>query len=442
MSTAITEKQVVQIWQEILQYRAALKTKTDESIAVIYPGRRNDDRGADFKDAIIATAQGQLKGDIEIHVKASDWWLHHHHQDPSYNRVILHVVYQNDTANSIMRENGLKVPTLALEDYVENSNNTNLSSSIPCRNFGYRNNIGSITGSLEKAGETRFFTRVAHFREVLTKERAGQTLYQAIMTALGYSKNKAAMAELASRMPLENLETDKSNSDNEYLAQCQARLMGVAGLLPSQRNGQYHEINHSDDWEVKLENLRADSGITSVMSVKDWNFFKVRPGNHPVRRIAAISHLLLRYRKTSLLVGLGEKLKEVINTGESSVLEKGLIVTPDEYWGCYMDFGIPALGIAPALLGKERAADIVINVLLPFVYARGEYNEKALDIYRDYRASEENTLIKHMRQQLGIGRYLADTACRQQGLIHIYQTCCSEGKCRECPFNNSMGYLK
>lgn len=147
MSTAITEKQVVQIWQEILQYRAALKTKTDESIAVIYPGRRNDDRGADFKDAIIATAQGQLKGDIEIHVKASDWWLHHHHQDPSYNRVILHVVYQNDTANSIMRENGLKVPTLALEDYVENSNNTNLSSSIPCRNFGYRNNIGSITGS-------------------------------------------------------------------------------------------------------------------------------------------------------------------------------------------------------------------------------------------------------------------------------------------------------
>ena len=179
------------------------------------------------------------------------------------------------------------------------------------------------------------------------------------------------------------------------------------------------------------------------MSTKDWHFFKVRPGNHPVRRIAAMSHLLLRYRQKGLLAGLEDRLKEV--TADSGVrsLEQALLVAPDSYWGCYLDFGIPAGGAAPALLGKERAADIIVNVLLPFAFARGpaEQGEKVLNIYRGYRAPAENTLVKHMRQQLGIRTYLIDTARRQQGLIHIYQTLCLEGSCNKCPLSNTLGLI-
>ena len=85
---------------------------------IIYPGRINDDRGADLRDAVIATRQGLIKGDVEIHVKSSGWRAHRHYQDPRYNRVILHVVFWCDTRAVTNLQNGEKVLTLALHKYV------------------------------------------------------------------------------------------------------------------------------------------------------------------------------------------------------------------------------------------------------------------------------------------------------------------------------------
>jgi hypothetical protein len=436
VASIFTEKQVVGIWQDSLQGRADLKTIDDEPVRVIYPGRRNDDRGADFKDAIIATSQRQSKGDIEIHVKTSDWRSHRHHLNPAYNRVILHVVYQHDTRQTITLENGFTVPTLALRGYIGNDNDTCPPSPIPCRGIGYSGDAGLIGDLLDEAGEARFLARLVSYRQMILQLEAGQALYQAIMTALGYSKNKETMAELSRLMPLAKVEASASEgiSDAAYLARCQAGLLGAAGLLPSQRAGQYSGDRFSEDWEERLENIWAALGKPKSMSAEDWHFFKIRPGNYPPRRIAAMSCLLLRYRHLGLLAGLEEKTKQVLEDNDGNALEEGLLVTADEFRGYYSDFSTPSSDIAPALLGKERAADIVINVLLPFFYARrmAADGEKALNIYREYRASAENTLVKHMRQQLGITRGLVNTARRQQGLIHIYQSFCLEGKCGQC----------
>ena len=439
MPTAITEKQVLQIWQDSLQGRDDLLTEENESVRIIYPGRRNDDRGADFKDAVIATGCTQLKGDIEIHVKASSWRAHGHHKDPSYNRVILHVVYRNDSEKETLLQNGARAPTLALHGYIKADDHPAIPPVIPCRNVIFHGNTGFIGGILDAAGEQRFLARAVLFKETIAQGGAGQALYQGIMTALGYSKNKRQMQELAGRMPLTKLETAAviEMPDNEYLAQCQSLLMGAAGLLPSQRGSSYPFDGYSDNWEVELENIWAKSGERSRISVADWRFFKVRPGNHPVRRLAAMSHLLLRYRKKGLLAGLEEKLTESGNGNTSRSLEQALMVAPDLYWGCYLDFRVPARGAAPALIGSGRAADMVINVLLPFAYATGPVNrsKRALNIYRNYGAPEENALVEHMRRQLGASRAFNDGALRQQGLIHIYKTRCSEGRCGECPLN-------
>lgn len=88
----ISESQVVRIWQRLLLDRTKLATEKGEPIKIIYPGRTNDDRGADFRDAVIALNGRIIKGDIEVHVKSSDWRSHRHHRDPAYNRVILQVV--------------------------------------------------------------------------------------------------------------------------------------------------------------------------------------------------------------------------------------------------------------------------------------------------------------------------------------------------------------
>ena len=246
-------------------------------------------------------------------------------------------------------------------------------------------------------------------------------------------------------MPLKKLETTPDEMpDNEYLARCQALLIGMSGLLPSQRGGGYPAGEHIDDWEVKLENIWANSDERATMSAADWCFFKVRPGNHPVRRLAAMSYLLLRYRGKGLLAGLEEKLKEAADDNGSPFLEQALLAAPDSYWSDYLDFGVPVRGAAPALLGSDRAADIVINVLLPFTYTTGpaEQSEKAILIYRHYGTPAENALVNHMRTQLGISKPFIANARRQQGLIHIYKTLCSEGRCDACQINMGRAHYR
>ena len=177
------------------------------------------------------------------------------------------------------------------------------------------------------------------------------------------------------------------------------------------------------------------------MSEDDWHLFKVRPSNFPTRRIAAMSYLLLRYREKGILEELVNKLGEApVDTGYNG-LEKALRVTTDGYWANHLDFGLPSRMSIPALLGEGRAADIVVNVLLPFaaawgrLTARPELARKALDLYRHYPKLAVNTVERHMRNQLGISRYLVNSAQRQQGLIHIYKTLCSQGKCHDCPIS-------
>ena len=87
----ISEEQIALGWQRLLGKK--LTTEESEQLKVIYPGRVNGDNGPDFRDAVIIVNESNLvKGDVEIHVKSSDWYSHGHHRDPEYNRVILHVV--------------------------------------------------------------------------------------------------------------------------------------------------------------------------------------------------------------------------------------------------------------------------------------------------------------------------------------------------------------
>lgn len=454
LAGAFPESQVVAIWQNRLVGRTDLVTEEGEPIKIIYPGRINDDRGADLLDAVITTRQGLRRGDIEVHVKSSSWWAHRHHRDPSYNRVILHVVFWCDAKEATTLQNGQKVPTLALHKYIENQTDQSTSCvyssanwPMPCRNAINRWNTGVMGELLDTAGEERFLAKAANFQTALTGTEASQSLYQGIMGALGYTKNKYPLLELAHLMPLHRLESVASGktSDAECLACQQALLLGTAGLLPSQRSNGYMTYKRDDEWVEKLERLWTSSYQTEIMSEDDWHLFKVRPSNFPTRRIAAMSYLLLRYRGKGMLEELVHKL------GEASVdmgyhgLERALRVTTEGYWAHHLDLGLPSRMSTPALLGGGRAADIVINVLLPFAVAWARFTTqpelaiKAFDLYRHYPKLAVNTVERHMRNQLGISRYLVNSAQRQQGLIHIYKTLCSQGNCHHCPIGGAAG---
>ncbi len=450
MAVTFPESRVVEIWRDRLPGRTDLVTEDGEPVRIVYPGRLNGDRGADYRDAVIATRRGLLRGDVEIHVKTSSWWAHRHHHDPVYNRVVLHVVFWHDVDRAVILQNGRKVPTLALHKFIGVLSDGSTvpaevprTCTMPCRD-AVRRWDKDLTGEiLDKAGERRFFSKVADFQKELNRMGAGQSLYRGIMGALGYSKNKLQMVELAERMPLHKLEAATSGEipDAECLVLCQARLVGMAGLLPSQHTGTYHAAHYADNWVAGLERVWAGCRETVTMSEDEWQFFKVRPGNLPTRRIAAMCYLLLRYRREGLLNGLLGRLDEAAVEAGFREIERALLVTAGSHRGVGADSGLLGGSGFPALLGGGRAADIVVNVILPFTVvwglanARPELAGKALEIYRHYPRLTENALERHMVNQLGIGRYMVSTARRQQGLLHIYKTLCSQGRCCECPLS-------
>lgn len=92
-----------------------LKTVQNESITIIKTGDYLELAGPDFFNALIVIGDQKWAGNIEIHLKSSDWYLHNHEKDPAYENVILHIVWENDTP--IFRQNNTEIPVLVLKDY-------------------------------------------------------------------------------------------------------------------------------------------------------------------------------------------------------------------------------------------------------------------------------------------------------------------------------------
>ena len=139
MPGTFSESRIVKIWRDSLPGRTDLLTEEGDPVRIVYPGRLNGDRGADYRDAVIETGRGLLRGDVEVHVKSSGWREHRHHQDPVYNRVVLHVVFWHDAVEDATLQNGKKIPTLALHRYIDDNDRgltgpvvSRLNYRLPC----------------------------------------------------------------------------------------------------------------------------------------------------------------------------------------------------------------------------------------------------------------------------------------------------------------------
>lgn len=427
------ESTVVDIWRQHLIGRTDLETEDGKPIRIIYPGMVSNDRGADFVDAVIHFGGKQQRGNVEIHVNSSGWWEHGHHIDPAYNGIMLHVVYRQDREKLIRLQNGNVIPTLVLEGYLAGRIDRRVRCSrhdmirtLPCKNIAHQQSSSILSDILNISGEARFFTKVAFFRDEISRNGSEQALYTGIMESLGYTKNKRPMGNLARLLPLARLHEvfgDHKNRIN-YLDCIQALLLGTAGFLPSQKSGETMTLKPPNIHLNKLEILWDSLEETPKMDVNDWQFYMVRPANHPTRRLIAMSWLLHRYRENGLLAGLLNSL-----CSDYRSIEKSLYVPA-------AGFGEPS-----ALLGRSRAADIILNILLPLAFARAELDSNSesgrqiLDIYRQYPRLAAHSVEKHMCRQFGIDRGRVNSARQQQGLIHIYRTLCSRGECGICPLN-------
>ena len=425
----VDERLLVRIWSRQLISAESLFTGSGERVQVIYPGKENRDSGPDFLGAVIATeGSGLLVGDIELHLKASDWRGHGHGRDPGYNRLILHLVWDGEAP--VVLQNGRTVPTLSLRRCLVGSleevrywASLDTAPAEPWHDALCRLGDDEMGRLLDEAGDERFRLKAGRFAAGMAVEPPAQVLYQGIMAALGYTRNKEPFQELARRLPLAVLESVcRDKGYQERVTILRALLLGMAGLLP-------------DDGEKGL--VWRCLGDREPLSLSRWHLFRVRPENHPARRLTGAAHLLARFGDEGLVEGVLRLVGE--SRSDIGRLEAGFMVGGEGYRS-------PG---RRALIGQDRAREIVVNIALPFAFAWAEANSEAslagaaLWLYRIYPKSGENEITRGLTRLLGSkASGLVDSARRQQGLLHLDKTFCRQRRCDICPVNEELSSAK
>lgn len=437
----ISEKTVALIWQQ--QFVSGLKTVEGETVEVRYPGRRASGGGCDFSDAVFYCDSRQVFGNVEVHVKSSYWYRHGHHKDPNYDHVKLHVVMWNDHSGSTLLHNGESIPVLALFAFLTaplvEEDNTSVTGKKAgmffCSEVKRYSSREGLIDVLDRAGEKRFMLKMnAFYRELAGGQGTEHVLVRHIARALGYMNNIVPFEKL-SLILLSEMFTEYLCLD---ILSLQAMIVGTAGLLPSQRT-EIHKRGCDDHilYIKTLEGIWRSLGHVSTMNDQEWRLFNLRPQNHPVRRQIALACLIAKYRDTGITDNFIKLVRCTEDERLSMELRKALQVESGGYWTDHADFGI-ALKHDAALLGRERAGEIAVNVVLPFIavwsglHHDTRMQQKTLNVYKHFPHLEDNYITRHMKEQLFCGTEAALNAARQQGLIHIYRKYCRHRDCAEC----------
>ena len=445
---SVDEKFVSRVWDSGRFSEDTLRAKDGRKIEVICRGQMNDDSGADFHNAEIRVDGLLQKGDVEIHVKNSHWRAHRHSANPRYNNTILHVAMWDDCINLLTRkQNGEHIPTLVLYDYLDSPIGklwkiieNNQEEPDLCRKKAKMMTPDAIGAVLDRAGMDRFLQRAGVFQECLGEKSADQLLYEGMMEALGYSKNKEPFLELARKASLEIL----AGRPPEEI---QAVLYGVSGLMPTQ-NVEFDE--ETKKYVSRIETLWkafAPQFKGKQMLTEQWEFSGIRPENFPARRIAGMSYILSSCGNSSFLAmflsafnGNLHKASEV-----SRNLRDMLILRVSGYWTRHYTFNGKQHKEAPFLLGRNRAADMAVNVILPMVLAhscQSELKKAATAVYVNHGKLQANWITEYAANRIFRDkkerRSVINSAMRQQGLIHLYKNFCAVRNCENCLLAENM----
>ena len=393
----ITEKQLARLWERRAARHHAFHTEAGARIRVLYPGRPGVTAGPDFRDALLMVeGQGLVQGDVEVHLRQRDWQSHGHHNDPNYNGVVLHVALQSEPEPSRTDAGGAP-PVVNLHalltDPPDTDNNretvrNQLWQSLAPHGYRRPESPEQMTALLNRAGDERFLSHSKRCQMLMSAQSPEQTLWESICDALGYRHNRHPFLMLATAGPY--------------------TLLSHAALLLPEPQRESTLIQ----WLLRLagfENGPVPSGLGPPLDPKQWRLFRVRPPNHPHRRILGAAALVARFAGAGLIAGM----QSASAPGDPKILAQTLTVTSRDD--------------QPAPIGSTRARDIAVNVALPFLHGYSTLSgahgnaEKMLELYRRYGPLSDNEITRELAaalQQPGWKR-IANNARRQQGLIHL-----------------------
>ncbi len=401
-----------------------LRTTSGEPVIIHRFGTLNTDGGPDFLNARISISGTEWAGNVEMHLKSSDWNRHGHDKDAAYKNVILHVVFEED--EPIYRNKDEKIPCLELKNKIDPRLQTQYlffihnEKRIPCE--GATSSVARFTWRLwlERLAIERLEEKIIPIEQELerTNNDREEVFYRFLARSFGMKTNKEPFEHLARSLPLKVLSKHRGN-----LFQVEALLFGQSGLL---------ERDFEDEYPNSLKKeytfLRKKFGLNPIHSV-EWKFLRMRPANFPTVRIAQFAQLI---HKTQRIFG------RLLWVNDAKQLEDLFRVGVSEYWKTHYVFDKFSKK-REKNLGMSAIQLITINTLAPFLFQYGKEKKEQAFVDRglkllEYTPAERNRIIS-MWNELGVE---ADNAFQTQALLHLKHQYCDKQKCLNCKIGHAI----
>ncbi|MCR4964925.1 MAG: DUF2851 family protein [Bacteroidales bacterium] len=410
------------VWQYQLFDTEELYTTAGERLTIISPGRLNRDAGPDFKGAVVRIGNLTWAGDVEIHIRSSDWYRHKHQQDEKYMMVALHVVYEHD--REVERMPGELFPTLSLEGRIFNGLYDQyllLTGGLelqPCSSFLDNISPMVIRGQLDTMLLERMLRKQNAIRETVTHCHGDwqEALYRHLAIGFGLKTNADAFELTAKSLPYKVVKRHA-----ESALQVQSLVFGQAGMLG---------VAEGDDYYLRLKSeydyLRYKYQLTPI-EMHHWNLLRLRPQNFPCVRLSQFAEVLH---------SIPDLWGELTRNSSMDYWWKRFSVSADDYWSFHYHFNKKTEPHATAV-GEMTISLLFINVMVPILFA-----------YHKFRGEDElleetlNMLEAIPFEQNRITRGLADFphqhAADSQALLELYNNYCKPRRCLECAIGDCI----
>jgi hypothetical protein len=408
------------LWKNKLFFPDALRTLSGERISVKNPGLYNKDAGPDFLGARMFIGDIEWCGDVEIHLKTSDFFLHQHQHDSAYSNLLLHLVHEHDT------DFPESVHTCVVKDCFQPD------LLVQYKNIFLHKNPLACSGLLADVPDltwTSWLDRMLYerieFRHMASGRilqgqqfHAEETLYIMLASAFGFSVNRTAFEYLALQTPYRLLMQYRDNR-----LQIEALLLGQAGFLDKEYRDEYLKVLQNEYvFLAGKHKLKIPLGI-------HWKYLRLRPGNFPCIRISQFAGLLCKH----------DRLYDAL-TGEERLvkLKENLRTCAHDYWNNHY---------MPERRGKETVRQlgsvaiegIILNAVVPFLFLAGTRKKEPSMVMRAHGLlqqlkAEENKVTRYFTESGKYARHAGDT----QSLKHLYDHYCNKRKCLDCAIGNTI----
>ena len=399
-------------------------TTSGTGVVIADFGRWNREAGPDFVDASVRINGKEFHGAIEVDLSPSGWEQHGHATNAAYENVVLHVIVQKSARRHFSRTSAHReVPQICLADHDSAAPEwSGFAAARPGRCLAPLREIPpeKLCDLLAVAAQRRLERKASDLRRMMESRGTDAALYEAVAIALGYKNNKLPFQLLVQRVPLDSASSTKG----------EALLFGVAGFLerPEPPSGAA-KSELAQLWSAWWK--QRGSFVNSILPRSAWNLAGIRPANHPLRRIAALSAVARRWKSVST----------ALESADLGRLADVLARLEHPFWSFHTTWNSPRRKTPLSLIGADRIREIYANIALPLALVRGRD-----PAWREIPSGPPNTSLRVVSARLFGGplpRSLPKKMYVHQGLLQIYTDFClrDHSECTDCRFPSLVAGL-